>query len=367
MTLHVSDKQAATEPSIPRQDDRAIGVDGSLATQTRLLAMIGGFRLSQAIYVAAKLGIADLLAEGPRRAGELARLTDTHPQALYRLLRALAGAGIFSEDDSSCFSLTPTGAFLRRDVDGSLHGQASLMGEPWVWGSFGELLESIRTGQPAFDRLYGAGFWDYLAASDERAASFDAAMTDLSSMEIDALLAAYGLDGATAVADIGGGRGALLAAILATHPTTRGMLIELPAVVDGARELLEQAGVSARCQVIAGDMFTAITPGADLYILKRVIHDWNDDQAVVILRRCREAMDDHARLLLAEPMITPGNTPHPAKLLDLQMLVAQKGRERTATEFAELLDTAGFELLRTIPTSFLLTLIEAKPNLNHAD
>ena len=330
------------------------------APQAALLSMIGGFRLTQAIYVAARLGLADLLASGPLAAPQLAELADAHPGALYRLLRALASAGIFAEDDDGCFRLTPLAQLLRRDVPGSLHGQAALMGEPWVWDVAGGMLASVRSGEPAFDRAYGMPFWDWLDGRPEQNAVFDAAMTSLSAQETDAILAACDFPDAGTVVDVGGGRGALLAAVLRAHPGIRGVLLDQAAVVAGAAELLAAAGVAGRCETVAGDMFTAVPPGGDVYLLKRVVHDWADRDVLAILRACHAAMPPGARLVLAEPVIAPGNEPHPAKFMDLQMLLSQHGRERTAAEFAGLLTAAGFTAGRVIPTASLLTLIEAE-------
>ena len=359
MTSQSPDQTQLPRPLSQGSSRGRSGPAQQLALQAALMNMIGGFRLTQAIYVAAKLGVADLLADGPCTAEDLAERTDTHAPSLYRLLRALASVGIFSEDPASRFSLTPMAELLRRELPGSLHGQAVLMGEPWIWQVTGEMLESVRTGGAAFDRLYGMHFWEHLAGDVEHRATFDSAMTSLSALESEAIVATCDLGDASTIVDVGRGRGALLAAILRSHPHMRGVLLEQPQVTDGARSFVTQAGVAERCDVVAGDMFAGVPEGGDVYILKRVIHDWDDDRALAILRCCRSAMNDRARLLLAEPMIAPGNAPHPAKFLDLQMLVSQGGRERTLSEFEELITTAGFEPRRTLPTTFLLTLIEA--------
>ena len=338
------------------KEDSKVGA----APGAALLGMISSYRVTQALHVAAKLGLADQLKEGPRHVDELAAATGAHPRAIHRLMRALASVGVFTEQAPETFGLTPMADLLRRDVPGSLHGQAVLVGEPWVWQVSGELLESVRTGAPSHARIFGVDIWQYLAQHPEAQAIFDAAMTSLSSLETDAIVAAYDFSERNKVVDVGGGEGALLAAILRAHSHIEGFLFDQPPVVASAKAFLAKAGLDARCKTIDGDMFAAVPPGGDLYLLKRVLHDWDDDKAVAILRACRAAMIDGARLVLAEPMIPPGDAPHPAKFLDLQMLVSQGGHERTAAQFASLLATAGFAIERIVPTRFLLMLVEAR-------
>jgi hypothetical protein len=326
-----------------------------------LLAMIGGFRVTQAIYVAARLELADRLKDGPREVEELAKATGTHARSLERLMSALAGVGLFAKEGRQ-FALTPMGQLLRRDHPRSLRGQAVAMGEPWAWRVTGELEHSVRTGEPAHARVMGVDIWRYFAEHPEAQAVFDEAMNSLSAQEIEPILTAFDFSTARKVVDLGGGQGALLAAILRANPGIAGVLFEREEVVGGARALLEREGVEARCEVVAGDLFRAVAPGGDLYLLKRVLHDWTDEQAIAILRACVAAMASGARLLVIEPMIPRGSGPHPARWLDLQMLVSQGGRERTDEELRALLGSVGLEVTRIIPAGLLLSIVEAKRN-----
>jgi hypothetical protein len=334
---------------------------GESSPSDALRQMIQGYQVSRAIHVAAALGIADLLVDGPSSAGDLATSTDTHAPTLYRLLRLLASVGVFAEGADGRFSLTPRAESLRSDVPGSQRAWAIMMGGPSFWSSWGELPHSVRTGETAFPKVHGMDRWEYLARHPEESAAFDAAMTSLSAAESAAVVGGYDFSGIGVLADVGGGAGGLLAAILAAHPPMRGILFDRPHVVAGARDLLEREGVADRCRVVGGDFLESVPGGADAYLLKSVIHDWEDELAVRILRTCRAAMSGRAKLLLAERIIRPGNEPDPAKLIDLIMLVMNGGRERTADEFERLLDAAGFRLTDIVRTASPLSVIEATP------
>lgn len=333
------------------------------ALQTRtgaiLMDMINGFRISQAIFVAASLGLADLLVGGPQQAEELAQLTNTHAPSLYRLLRALASVGIFAENTGGRFELTPLAELLRTDVTGSLRGWALLTGEPSGWPVWADLLYSVRTGEAAFRRLYGTSVWHYREEHPEANKIFNDAMTSLSTQDTDGIVAAYDFSGMHTIVDVAGGHGALLVAILRANPQMRGVLFDRAHVVAGAQAVLHAGGVADRCRTVSGDMFTEVPADADAYILKSIIHDWYDDRAVAILRHCRKAMPSHARLLIAERVIPAGNSPHPGKFMDLHMLVAVEGRERTAAEFDALLAASGFAMTRIIATGGPMNVIEA--------
>ncbi len=278
------------------------------------------------------------------------------------MLRALAGLGLFAEEGEGRFRLTALGEPLRAGVPGSVRGYAVLVGEPMVWRSWGGILHSLRTGQPAFDHAFGAPLFEYLAAHPEEARVFDEAMTGRSAAEIAAVLAAYDFSGAGTVVDVGGGQGALLAAVLEADPRARGVLFDRPHVVAAARARLATAGlVPARCHLVEGDFFGAVPPGGDLYVLKRIIHDWDDGRARSILRNCRAAVPEAGRLLLVELVVPPGDEPSDAKLLDLLMLVYAGGRERTEAEYRDLLASAGFGLTRVVPTASCVSVVEAVP------
>jgi hypothetical protein len=325
------------------------------------MQMVNSHRVSQAIHVAATLGVADLLQGGPRSIDELAEATETHAPTLYRLLRALAGVGIFAEVDGR-FCLTPLAEYLRTDAPMSLRPWAINVGQLYYWTSWGHLLESVRTGKPAFSHLYGTTVWDYRADHPEEEAIFMKAMTALSAGVADAVARSYDFSGIDVLVDVGGGEGSLLAAILAANPTLRGILFDQPHVVAAAGATLERVGVSDRCQIVGGSFFDTVPAGADAYLLKSIVHDWDDAPAIDILRRCREAITDTGRLLVVEQVIRPGNEPDPVKFSDLNMLVMPGGRERTPEDFGRLYTEAGFTLTQVIPTGAGVSVIEGAPS-----
>jgi hypothetical protein len=330
------------------------------APRDALLRMIGGYQVSQALSVAATLGLADLLDGGPLTVQDLAEATATDAPALARLMRALASVGVFAEIDDR-FALTPLAAYLNSSVPGSLRAWAMNLGQPSVWNTWGHFLDSVRTGQPAFPSLYGTSAWEYREEHPEANAIFNQAMTELSAGLIDAIVESYDFSGIGTLVDVGGGEGALLAAILAANPLMRGILFDQPHVVTTAAGVLEQAGVAGRCTVVEGSFFDAVPVGGDVYILKSILHDWDDASASRILRSCREAITVTGKLCVVDRVIRPGNDPDPAKYMDLIMLVMLGGRERTADEFGQLFAEAGFRLTRIIPTSSGLSVVEGAP------
>jgi len=331
------------------------------AAPAALQRLIGGFQISQALHVTATLGIADLLAAGPRPADDLAAATGTHPRALYRLLRAVASVGVLAEDGAGAFALTDLGQLLRADHPRSVHGNAVWTGYPTVWGTWQHLRYSVETGEPAFRHLHGVDPWTYREQHPDAGALFDRAMTSLALQQRDAVVAGYAFAGARTVVDVGGGQGAQLAAVLAAYPRARGVLFDQPHVVAGAAPLLRAAGVADRCAVVGGSFFEAVPDGGDVYLLSRVIHDWDDAQATAILRTCRRATGPDATLLLVERVIAPDNAPDPTRFSDLTMLVMLGGRERTAAEFGALYAAAGFRLTRVLPTGAGVSLLEGQP------
>jgi hypothetical protein len=323
--------------------------------------MIGGGVLTQLVYVAVKLGVPELLREGPRPADALAAATGAEPRTLYRLLRALASLGVLIEDDRRRFALAPAGELLRDGVPGSLRGSALFHGEPWCWQAFGGLLGGVQSGTTPFLHVHGAGFFDYLARHADAAEAFHEHMLALTGQDAAALTAAYDFGGLGRVVDVGGGHGALLAAILHAHPGTRGVLFDRPSVVEGAREFLGMEGVADRCELVGGSFFDSVPVGADAYLLKDVLHDWEDEPAIAILRACRSAMGSVARLLVMERVIPPGTAPAAGTLTDVVMLVLTGGRERTEVEYRALLEAGGFALGRIVPTGSSLSVLEARP------
>jgi hypothetical protein len=324
-----------------------------------ILDLITGKWRAQAVCVAAELGLADILKDGPRSSEEIAGIANVSEDAAYRLLRALASLGLFSSLPGRRFALMPLGGYLRSDVPGSLRGFARFAGHEITWRPWGQLAYTVRTGTPAFEHLFGMHAFDYCAQHPDVAAIINDAMTAATTTSAAAIVAAYEFSQIGTLVDVGGGHGLLLASILKTDAEMRGILFELPYVVEGARTLLRREGVAERCAVISGDFFDAVPEGGDVYILKGVIHDWDDERASHILRNCHRAMRPQAKLLLVEGVITSGDEPDAHKFGDLEMLVLTPyGKERTEAEFAELYSKAGFRLTRVVPTTSPLSIIE---------
>jgi hypothetical protein len=323
-----------------------------------LTQMAFGALMTQALYVVAKLGIADLLADKPQSVGQLAAITQTHERALYRVLRSLSSVGVFREVEPKVFALSPYAEPLRSDAPGSMRNGAIFMGEEWHWRVWGDLLYSVRTGKPAWGHTHGAEVFDYFAVNPEQAEIFNGAMTDMSMGVAPAIVEAYDFSSFRTLADIAGGHGYLLAQILKANPELSGVLFDVPPVIEGAGELLEAEGVAARVEKVSGDFFAAV-PGADAYIMKHIIHDWDDERCVTILKNIREAMRPDAKVLIVESVVPVGDGPHYSKLLDLEMLASPGGAERTAEEYAALLAEAGLRMTRVVPTRSPFSIVEA--------
>jgi hypothetical protein len=331
-----------------------------LSPQEHLARLASGYWHTQAIYVAAKLGIADLLNAGPKTADELASDTQTNAHAIYRLLRALASLGIFVEDDQRHFALTPMAECLRSDVPGSVRSLAIIRGE-WQYEAWGQLLHSIRTGECAFEKIYGVPLFDYLASNPEKGKLFDEAMTGVHGRETRAMLDAYDFSGIGVLADVGGGNGEVISSVLKRYPDMRGILFDQPAVIERARGNLRIANLSERCAATAGNFFASVPSSADAYLLRHIIHDWDDDKSVTILRNCRSAMDKRGKLLVVEGIVPLGNEPSLSKFFDLAMMVLPGGMERTELEYRRLFEASGFSLKRIIPTATWISVIEGEP------
>jgi hypothetical protein len=316
-----------------------------------LRRLTNGFQVSQAIYVAARLGVADLLRDGARTSDDLARATGAHPDALYRLLRELSAVGVFHEGGGRSFSLTPVGDCLRSDAAESGAGWAAWIGDASYWQAWGSLLHSVQTGENAFRHVHGTDPWTFRAGDPAVSARFDRAMASNAGQVVAAVLAAYDFGRFKSIVDVGGGNGAFLAAILAKYPAMRGVVFDQPHVVAGAASTLVEAGVSDRCEVAGGDFFEAVPGGCDAYMLKAIIHDWEDEDCVRILRTVRQAMEAGAALLLVEQEVGPPNEKPQSKFSDLNMLVAPGGRERTTEEYAALVEKAGFQFVGVTPSA----------------
>jgi hypothetical protein len=327
--------------------------------QMILMQMIMGYWVSQLIYVAAKLGIADLLQTGTKHHSELATATGTDAPSLYRLLRALASVGIFTEGAPGQFSTTPLATFLQRDVPGSVRDAAIMMGDREHYNSWGNILHAVQTGQSGFENLFGMDIFAYYAQNPGSAEVFDRAMTSFSSMENAAVCADYDFAGIGSLVDVAGGQGSLLCSILQANPGMTGVLFDQPDVIERAKPQIAASGMGNRVQLASGSFFETVPAGADAYIMKHIIHDWDDERAIAILQNCHRAMGAGGKVLVVEQVIPPGNEPFMGKLLDVNMLVmCPGGKERTAEEFQALFSAAGFELTRIVPTQGIVSVVE---------
>lgn len=325
-----------------------------------MLQMISGFWISRAIYIVAKLGLADHLRDGHKTTDELAAATGTHAPSLYRVLRALASVGVFVEDEKRGFTLTPLSETLRTDAPGSLRAFATVeLGEEH-YPAWGELLHSVKTGEIAFDRAFGMPVWKFFEQNPDNAKTFNDAMTGMTLAVNDAVLSSYDFSSISKIVDVGGGHGSLIASILRANPQMKGVLFDAPSVAEGAQSRLEVEGVADRCEVVAGDFFQSVPNDGDAYILKWIIHDWDDERSITILRNCHRAMTENGKLLLVEAVVPRGSEPHFSKFIDLNMLVMTGGRERTENEYRMLLEASGFKLTRIIPTESPMSVLEGE-------
>jgi hypothetical protein len=333
----------------------------TLSPSEQMIQLTSGHVIAQALYVVAELGIADLLANRPHTSAEVAEATGVHAPSLYRVLRTLASHGVFVEEVNQRFRLTPLGATLRSDVPGSVRAWARV-NCGITWRSYGEMLYSVQTGQPGFDRAFGMSVFEYTARHPDAMATFGRMMIDLHAQEVAAVASAYSLSDVRSVVDVGGGSGNLVAALLEANPGLRGTVFERSAVAETAVQWLHAAGLSHRCDVLEGDFFESVPTGGDVYVLSHVIHDWDDAQCLRLLGNCRRAMASTSRLVIVEIVLPGANEPSAGRLMDLIMLVnAPSGQERTLDEYRDLLARANFRLSRAIPTASPVSVIEAIP------
>ena len=325
-----------------------------------MLQIISGFWISRAVYVIAKLGIPDLLKSGPKPAAELAAATKMHAPSLYRVLRALASVGVVSSQGEQ-FALTPLSETLVTDAPGSLRWfTVSELGQEH-YPAWGNLMHSVQTGEIAFDQFFGVDIWTYFQQNPEDAAVFNDSMTGVTAAANEEIMTKYDFSGFKKVVDIGGGHGGLITSILKKNSHVRGVLFDAPQVIEGARPKIEAAGLADRCETVSGDFFKSVPAGGDAYVMKWIIHDWDDQKAITILRNCRNEMKPNGKLILVDCVVPETNEPHFSKFIDLNMLVMTGGKERTKEEFEQLLADAGFKLLRVIPTDVPTSIVEAEP------
>ena len=329
-----------------------------LPPPAQMILLLGGFRVSQALYAAAALGVADQLLAGPAAAEVLAERTGAHPPSLHRLLRTLAGVGVFTEPEPGVFALTPLGQTLTSSQPGSMRDLAIMFMETH-YAPFAELIHAVRTGRPAAEHYYGEPFFAWLSHHPEQASRFTAAMANLTSGFKTAAIASLPLDDTRTIVDVGGADGTVLATILAAHPHMRGVLFDLPHVITSAPETLARHGVDDRVDCVGGDFFESVPAGADAYLVSVVLHNWPDQQAQRILANIAAAGGSGARLLMIEFVVPPGDTPHLSKMSDLNMLAMLDGKERTETEWRELLTAADFTGIDIHQTGTPLSVIQA--------
>jgi len=334
-------------------------MNDQLPPPVQMLNMISGFWTSCCIYNAAKLDIADLLTDGAKSVGKLAEITHSDAPSLYRLLRALASVGIFAENEKGEFSNTPLSDTLKDGVPGSMKAMAKAqLGDHY--NAWGHLMYSIKTGGISFDKAEGMSIWEYYESHPEEGVNFMKAMTGLSDASVMNVLPAYDFSGFKTITDVGGGNGALLMGILNTAKDTTGIVFDQQYVISETKKNLAAKGLASRCSAEEGDFFVSVPAGADAYLMKMVLHDWNDEQSVAILKNCAKAMKPASKLLVIEAVIPEGNTPHPGKFMDINMMAMTGGRERTENEFTALFTKAGLKLNKVIHThSPMFSIVEA--------
>jgi hypothetical protein len=320
--------------------------------QETMLNLIGGFWIARSIYLAAQVGVADVLDDQPKTIAQLAAATNTEPRSLYRLLRALASVGIFTEVSDHCFALTPLATTLKSDTPDSMrYAVLAQLGDDHSLG-WSNGLHSLKTGEVAFNAAAGMPVWEYYAQHPEAGQVFSQSMTNMGNPISQAVAATYDFSQFKTIVDVGGAQGSLISAIVQSYPHLKGILFDLP-------EIIANVSVDDNIQPVAGNFFESVPSGGDAYLMRWIIHDWDDEKSSIILKNCHQAMPHHSRLLLIESIIPPGNKPSPAKFIDLIMLLMAGGRERSEAEYRSLLRSSGFEVTRVIPTPAMLSIIEA--------
>ncbi len=326
-----------------------------LPPPVQLMNYIVGKWISKPIYVAAELGIADLLAEGSKSIEELAQASQSHAPFLYRMMRALASVGIFFETKNQRFELTPMAEYLK---EGAMKSFALLFNSDWSDKAWGYFLDSVKTGSTAFEMAHGMPVSDWLEKNSGAADVFNEANAIKAAGSHRVIVDAYDFSGIQTLTDVGGGLGVLMAEILMANPLMQGVVADTPAVIQKAKKIIQSRSLTDRCEAVACDFFKEIPAGSDGYLMSNILHDWSDEQCHLILRNCHKAMTLESKLIIVEMVVPPGNQPSIAKLLDLEMMVTTGGRERTKTEFKSLLESCGFKFARIISTKENICVIE---------
>jgi hypothetical protein len=316
---------------------------------------------SRAVYAAAKLKLADLIGDGSRSSAELAAATETHEPALYRLMRALASLGVLTEVEPRRFALTTLGAALKSGAPGAARATIMTLAGDWQWDAWSEFYHCLKTGKSGVEKAHGAQLFQFLGSHPAEAADFGEAMVGRHGHQPPVIAAAYDFAQFATLVDVGGGTGNLLTTILGANPKLQGVIYELPHVIPEAKKRVKERGLADRCTLVAGDFFKEVPSGRDGYLLSHILHDWQDDESIAILRKIRQAMDTKGKLLIVEMVLPPGDAPHEGKILDLLMLTVTGGVERTADEFAKILSAAGFKLARVVTTATEQCIVEAVP------
>ncbi len=332
----------------------------ALPPDARLMQLIFGKTLTQCVSLLARFRLADHLASGPLTAEELADLTGLRSDYLFRILRLMAGVGVLTRDPGDRFGLTDVGQLLRTNVHGSLQPIAEYMTDPWCWQPWKEFANGLTNGDPIFERTFGKPVFEYLAEHPAEAEVFNAGMTGFSEMVSHAILQNYQFRSFTHIIDVGGGHGSLLAHILKQNPSCRGTVFDAPQVIEGAKTAIRDQRLDGRCDAVGGNFFESVPAGGDLYVLKHIVHDWNDEKALTILKNTRRAIANGGKVILVEMVVPESNEPSFAHLLDLEMMVVCDGKERTANEYRELLLQAGFRMTRILPLKAPPCIIEAE-------
>jgi ubiquinone/menaquinone biosynthesis C-methylase UbiE len=332
-------------------------MENNLPPKIIMSQMIFGLVISKAIYCVAKLNIADTLAaHGPMNCSALAAKSSAHEESLYRLMRALASIGIFREDENGNFLLTPMAECLRDDSPDSVKAMALGVGNVW-FKAYSELLYPIETGKGGFEYAIGMPVFEYLTANPEEGKIFDRMMTDIHGGETQPMIDDYDFSSFKTIVDVGGGNGEVITSILKRHEEVKGILFDLPEVINRARQNITSTGLNDRCQLDTGNFFESVSKGGDAYIMRHIIHDWCDKDAVTILSNCRKAMNPGGKVLVVEAVIQEGNEPSPFKLLDITMLMVG-GKERTKKQFENIFSQAGLKLNRVVPFQNDLSVVE---------